>query len=260
MSSISKANRRKISIKLNKIVKDCQKLQKPKIKKLNASIESQMQDLNFAFDDLINTDLNPVKFQPSQGYNNGKHRISVYLADKNKFKNTLNKEVLKKLIHEDTIRSQTKRLSFGTLAQDDLNYLFTQNKRKFGEAYKSKGYSAFVSPNRSYLPSIYNSANSSHSNSFKGRKLNAVISNLYEEKLGIVKKKTVLAKKKTLDKKKRKYSMLSSSLNECEAMYLNPEFFRDNQNVANKLKVEKIVVKQHEKEVKSSFKAGKKNK
>lgn len=260
MSNTNKANRRKFSVKLNKIVKDCQKLQKPKLREFNTSIESQMQNLNSAFEDISRSDLNPMKFQASRAYHNGKRRISAYLADKNKFKNTLNKEVLKKLIHEETIRSQSKRLSFGTLAQDDLTYLFTQNKRKFGQAYKSKGFSAFASPNHSYLPSIYNSENPSHSNSFRGRQLNEVITNMYEEKLGIVKKKTVFVKKNSLDKRKRKLSKLMSSLDECETVYLNPEFLKDNQNVANKLKVEKITVKQHEKEARNSAKAWNKSK
>lgn len=250
MSVKSKKNPRKFSLKINHIVAECQKLQVHDSSLLTKSLESNVNQFNSALDEISFSDLNPMKFQASQAYHNSKQRINEYIADKNKIKDSLNKEKLQELLHKETIRSQSKRLSFGTLAQEDLNYLFTQNKRKFGEAYNSKCFSAITSPIRSCLPSIYNSPKDSESNIKKDRKLNEIISNMYKDKLGIVKIKQPFIKKESFGKRKRRISKLINGFSACEAIYMGSECLKDSQNLANKLKVEKMVVKQHEKEKK----------
>lgn len=255
-SPYPKRPQRSMALTIDSILNECQLLQSQNKKALTKGIESHMSSLNSAFEEISATDMNPTAFQASQAYHNGKQRLNEYINDKDKVKRTLNKEKLRKLLHEETIRSQSKRLTFDTVAEDDLSYLLKSNKRKFGETYKNKGFSVQVSPVNSNLPSIKGSPKVSPTSNTRESELTSVINSLIKKKLGILTKKKTLDRKKTI-KVKRKNTLRKKSAPErqekLEAAYLNPEFRNYNTNLGNKLKVERIVVKHHAKERRASM-------
>ena len=218
-----------------------------------------MFHLSSAFEQLSTTDLDPSTFQASRAYHKGKARLKAYIDGKARPRLTLNREKLQKLLHQTSISPQSKKLTFKSLEQEDVSYLLSKNKRKFGESFKSKGYSAKVSPECSNLPSIHVSPKCSPS-ARNDRDLNKMIKQMIEKKLGILPTgKKPVDRKKTLRKTKKKPSIAGrGKFNEykSESVYLNPDFSLYNKNIENKLKVERLVVKQHAKERRASMAFG----
>lgn len=219
-----------------------------------------MFHLSSAFQQLSTTDLDPSTFQASRAYHKGKARLTAYIQGKARPSLTLNRDQLQKLLHQSSISPQSKKLTFKSLEQEDVSYLLSKNKRKFGESFKSKGYSAKVSPECSNLPSIHISPKCSPVGTRNERELNKMIKLMIEKKLGILPiGKKLVEKKKTLRKNKKKKSIIGRvKLNEekSESVYLNPDFSLYNKNIENKLKVERLVVKQHAKERRASMAFG----
>jgi hypothetical protein len=257
MSGPNIIDRRKFSLTIDKILKDCQKLQSPNKKAFSKNVESQISQFSSAFEQLSTTDLDPITFQASRAYHNGKERITAYLEDKSRPGHSLNLENLQKILNEES--PKLKKLTFKSLEQEDISFLFSKNKRKFGETYKSKGFSAKVSPESSNLPSIITSPKVSPEGDMNERRLNGIINSMIKKKLGILPKdKKNVERKKTFRRNNKKRVSIKTKFpffhtEKNEAVYLNPDFSMYNSNLENKLKVERMVVKQHAKERRASM-------
>jgi hypothetical protein len=252
-----KKNRETMTQAIDSILNECQLLQRPGSRALTKNMNSHMSTLNSAYEEIVATDLVASNFQASRAYHNGKERLITYLDDKTKVKRALNKEKLRELLHQETIRSQSKKLTFDSLGHDEISYLLKKNKRKFGETYNIKGFSAKVSPVSSNLPSIRNSPKISPTNYSREGGLNLVISDMIQKKFGYLNRKKTLNKKQTLIRVKKRSSIRKKSVGDkievLEAAYLAPEFKKYNMNIGNKLKVERMMVQLHTKERRASM-------
>ena len=128
-----KHSKRRYSLAIENILKECQDLQNPVKEKLSKYLETQINGINSAYDQIKNTDLNPIKFEASRAYQNGKKRLNAYLEEKNKTSKVMNKEKLKHLLIEEPFKPTQNKLSFNSFHDHELSHLILKNKRKFGE-------------------------------------------------------------------------------------------------------------------------------
>lgn len=248
------SSRRRFSSTIENILKECHALQNPPIQSLSRHMESQLSRLNLIYDQISNTDLNPMKFEASRAYQNGKKRLTAYLREKNRLRDSMNKDRLNSLLTSDYPKTSMEKLSFDSFREVDVSYLVMKNKRKFGEGYAFKGFSACNSPQNSMLPSLTTSPKGSPLGCKKNNKLNNIITSMIDKKLGILpRKRTILPQKKIVRPLGSK-SVLQSPLSiievaeKQESQYLNPEFRKLNSNIEHNLKIQKLIVNKHAKD------------
>ena len=246
-------SKRKFSLTIENILKECHDLQNPKFSSMSKYMENQISNLSGIYDQLKDTDLNPAKFEASYAYKNGKRRLSAYIKSKYQEKDRMDKDKLKKILHADDSPRQTQnKLSFNSFRNDEVSGLVMKNKRGFAEGWKYGGFSNKVSPQHSGFPSLSNSPQYSPVNSPHGDKgnLNKLITSMIDKQLGILpKKKEILIKKKT-NKMNKKRNIPINLLpiagvdfeNYREDKYLNPEYLLYKSNMGNKLKIQKLIV------------------
>lgn len=167
------------------------------------------------------------------------HRISAYITSQNFSSDSSSKSKLSALLQSHQASPNPKTFSFTSCEGGDLSTLLPSSKRKFGETY----YSARVSPMTSRFPSVYNSP--TNNNKIEARKnlVRKMIKKMIEEQLGIFGKTldstgTEIRRRKTKDRKS--FNQELEQLNEFELLNEGLEM--------DKLMVEKIVVRQHEKD------------
>ncbi|OMJ80989.1 hypothetical protein SteCoe_18645 [Stentor coeruleus] len=245
------SSRLKFSSTIETILKECRDIQNPPFQHLTRTMQTQLSRLSLAYDQISNTDLNPIKFEASRAYQNGKKRLSAYLKDKNRVQETMNKERLDRLLRNDYPKSSLDQLSFDSFQEDNVSYLVKKNKRKFGEGYIYKGYSTNTSPQNIMLPSIKNSPKNSPLGHKPSNNLNNMITSLIDKKLGILPRKKTIYPKRKVHKSVDSQILIRSPISiidladKQEDQYLNPEFRNYNSNVGNKLRIQKIMVEKH---------------
>jgi hypothetical protein len=212
LTPTNKKSRRKSSLSIDKMLNQINELQNFDLKLLSSYMENQISKLNFAYDQIAETDLNPIKFEASRAYQNGKTRLKAYLEEKNKKSEEMNQLVLTKMLRQPTIRSPSNGITFSSFKDQEVLGLVSKNKRKFGGGWKFKGYSHQTSPFESGNSSnnlspkntdLLNAPNSvKNSPTSRNANLNAEITKIINKKLGIAPKKKEFAAKKLIIKKK----------------------------------------------------------
>lgn len=246
--STPKRTKRKFSLTIENILKECQELENPDFLNMSRYMENQISKISGVYDQIQTNDLNPTKFEASRAYQNGKTRLRAYIKSKYDIKERMNKERLKQLLHDETPKQPLNKLSFNSFRDREISYLVTKNKRGFAEGWKFGGFSAQVSPETSVLPSISSSPQNSPPNAKIS--INNLISSMIERKLGMAQKqKNLVIRKKSFQKRKTSVNLgpidFSELGTQLEEKYLNPEFQKYNSNVANKLKIQKLIEEKH---------------
>ena len=180
----------------------------------------------------------PVK-PPSTISKFRQNRISAFITSQNFANGSSSKSKLSALLQSHQASPNSKNFSFASCEEGDLSTLLPSSKRKFGETY----YSARASPVTSRFPSIYNSPTRNNKAEARKNLVRKMIKKMIEDQLGIFSKTldstgTEIRRRKTKDRKY--FNQELEQLNEFELLNEGLEI--------DKLMVEKIVVKQHEKD------------
>ena len=249
-------SKRKFSLTIENILKECHDFQSPAFFNMSKHMESQISNLSEIYGQLKTTDLNPVKFEASNAYKNGKKRLSAYIKSKYKQNDEMNKEKFKEMLHTHESPKQTQHtFTFNGFENDEISRLVMKNKRGFGQGWKFEGISNRVSPLQSGFPSVSNSPISSpHA---EKSNLNKLITVMIDKQLGILPKKEIaLRKKKSNKNRKMPINLIPIGINELGTMnedkYLNPEYLQYNSNMDNKLKLQKLIVEKLNRERRQS--------
>lgn len=246
-----RASIRKLTNSIDRVVEELTDLENPSPREVNREMTVNFRKIGTISEKIKRNDLNPSAFHANRAYKMSKNTIKAYieqtynkadLKDDNRVTEILQNRPLTSFYQPST------KLLFNSLEQDQIQEIFTQNKRKFGEFWNITPKTTRIKQ----LPELSPIITTKKSQNSPRNHLSVLIKDLFVKKLGI---KTIEKKEKISEKYKSNFFNKNSTGNQKisftevpeeieirdEKDYLGPEYANYIADVPNKLKIERYI-------------------